>query len=96
MNVRLGGRTSQAPGRPPWTALAGLLTLSVVLTVWAVPDLAAPLSTAAAVLGGFVTVCTTARGKGQHSGRSAAVSESERHPGDAGAKPPGASPLDLR
>lgn len=96
MNVRLGGRASQAPDRPPWTALAGLLALSVVLTVWAVPDLAAPLSTAAAVLGGFVTVYTAARGKGQHSGRCTVVSESAHHPRDAEVEPPEASPLGLR
>lgn len=96
MNVRLGGRASQASGRPPWTALAGLLALSVVLTVWAVPGLAAPLSTAAAVLGGLATVYATARGKGQHGGRSTVASESEHRPRESEAEPPAVSPRSLR
>lgn len=77
MNVRLGGRTSQASSRPPWALLAGSLALGVVLGVWAVPDLATPLSTAAAVLGGFVTVYKAGQGKEQRSSRSNAADESE-------------------
>jgi hypothetical protein len=45
-----------------WTLGGGLLALLVVIGVWIIPGLAAPLTTAAAVVGGAKAAVTTYRG----------------------------------
>lgn len=74
MNVRLWEMVTQTARSLPWAPVASLMGFAVLLGVWAIPGLAVPLNTAAAVLGSYATVRMTTRSMGERrSGLSTEV-----------------------
>ncbi|MFF4265797.1 hypothetical protein [Streptomyces virginiae] len=82
MNVRVATKATQPQRCPIWMLAVMLLAVLVGVSVWMVPRLAVPMSTAAGMLGGIGAVLTARQGVGARSmhGQPSIGGESDASP----------------